>query len=453
MNEERPVGYRYNSPPGWPPPPEGWSPPPGWQPDPSWPPAPEGWEFWLPDPGATEAGAASGAAGAPGAGAAPEETSQPGAPEPHAGSDAPTQAFGDQGSTTQAFGTGSGAGAGVPPYSGQPDYGGQQHVPGQQPPAGAAGAGAGATASYQYQPSGHLDQPGESPYDTGFLRSGQPSHGQGQPDYQQGGYPGAQGGYPGGPQGGYPGGAAPGQGAPGEGRKSNTGILIAAIVVGVLVLGLLIWGGIALFGGDDDPEEIPTTSAPDPTEEPTEDPDETEEPTDDPTDDPTDEPTDEPTDDPTDDNGPVGPDDGEAVVLELGEAAVIQGTESDPEVTLAVLSVEEWEAESGAFFCTEPELDGYIEFAVEVTTYDLDEPYDFSPINFGIADSDQNTMDEVNPFMGLLCDNPDMIESEMSANETYTGTVILDVPSDGSYIVWEELFDFTGEAVPYLWGY
>ncbi|MCF6506585.1 DUF4041 domain-containing protein [Blastococcus sp. MG754426] len=42
-------GFRFNSPPGWPPPPPGWVPPEGWVPDPTWPPAPPGWEFWVPD--------------------------------------------------------------------------------------------------------------------------------------------------------------------------------------------------------------------------------------------------------------------------------------------------------------------------------------------------------------------------------------------------------------------
>src|SRR6266545_533936 len=43
------MAYRFNPPPGWPKPPEGWQPPPGWQPDPSWPPAPPGWQFWIDD--------------------------------------------------------------------------------------------------------------------------------------------------------------------------------------------------------------------------------------------------------------------------------------------------------------------------------------------------------------------------------------------------------------------
>ena len=39
---------RFNPPPGWPKPPEGWHPPAGWTPDPSWPAPPEGWLLWLP---------------------------------------------------------------------------------------------------------------------------------------------------------------------------------------------------------------------------------------------------------------------------------------------------------------------------------------------------------------------------------------------------------------------
>jgi hypothetical protein len=40
---------RFNSPPGWPQPPQGWSPDPNWRPDPSWPPAPQGWQWWVAD--------------------------------------------------------------------------------------------------------------------------------------------------------------------------------------------------------------------------------------------------------------------------------------------------------------------------------------------------------------------------------------------------------------------
>lgn len=43
------MGYRFNPPPNWPPPPPGFVPPPRWQPDPAWPPPPPGWRLWVPD--------------------------------------------------------------------------------------------------------------------------------------------------------------------------------------------------------------------------------------------------------------------------------------------------------------------------------------------------------------------------------------------------------------------
>jgi hypothetical protein len=47
----------FNSPPGWPAPPEpNWQPPPGWRPDPAWPPAPPRWRFWLNERGARSLG-------------------------------------------------------------------------------------------------------------------------------------------------------------------------------------------------------------------------------------------------------------------------------------------------------------------------------------------------------------------------------------------------------------
>ena len=38
----------FNTPPGWPKPPDGWVPPKGWSPDPAWPDPPQGWQLWLP---------------------------------------------------------------------------------------------------------------------------------------------------------------------------------------------------------------------------------------------------------------------------------------------------------------------------------------------------------------------------------------------------------------------
>ncbi|MGE5133118.1 MAG: DUF4190 domain-containing protein [Gemmatimonadota bacterium] len=43
------MALRFNPPPGWPLPPEGFTPQPGWQPDPSWPAPPPGWQLWVSD--------------------------------------------------------------------------------------------------------------------------------------------------------------------------------------------------------------------------------------------------------------------------------------------------------------------------------------------------------------------------------------------------------------------
>jgi hypothetical protein len=50
------VALRFNPPPGWPPPPEGFTPDPGWRPDPSWPPLPPGWQLWVSDDPASGTG-------------------------------------------------------------------------------------------------------------------------------------------------------------------------------------------------------------------------------------------------------------------------------------------------------------------------------------------------------------------------------------------------------------
>jgi regulator of protease activity HflC (stomatin/prohibitin superfamily) len=56
---------RFNPPPGWPSPPDGWTPPHGWSPNPSWPAPPDGWQLWVSDTdntGASEAPATTPAA-------------------------------------------------------------------------------------------------------------------------------------------------------------------------------------------------------------------------------------------------------------------------------------------------------------------------------------------------------------------------------------------------------
>jgi hypothetical protein len=44
------MARKFNPPPNWPKPPEGFTPGPGWQPDPSWPPPPHGWQLWTEEP-------------------------------------------------------------------------------------------------------------------------------------------------------------------------------------------------------------------------------------------------------------------------------------------------------------------------------------------------------------------------------------------------------------------
>lgn len=43
------MGSRFNPPPNWPLPPQGFTPPPGWQPDPAWGDPPYGWQLWVAD--------------------------------------------------------------------------------------------------------------------------------------------------------------------------------------------------------------------------------------------------------------------------------------------------------------------------------------------------------------------------------------------------------------------
>ena len=102
------MAHRFNSPPGWPVPPEGWTPPEGWQPDPSWPAPPADWNFWVDDAPAPFAGAA----GVAGASAAP--------PPPGATQAIPTYQGGQTGAPGQT-GWGAGAYPSAPaPYSADP---------------------------------------------------------------------------------------------------------------------------------------------------------------------------------------------------------------------------------------------------------------------------------------------------------------------------------------------
>lgn len=222
------MGQIFNSPPGWPKPPEGWTPPPGWAPDPSWPQAPDGWQFWIDDPFAAAVGGAP--ASPPNQPAGP-----PSSPPPGQGPDSqPTQTMGT--SPTQVMG----------PSSSQP-------------------------GPYSYAPSAGLEQPGASPYNP-------------QGGAQAGGPPG--GGFPGGGQYTSPGAPAP------KSRNTLTIAVVAVVavlVLGGIVWGLT---SLFTGGDEDptagepttevSPTDEPTTDEPT-TDEPTTDEPTTEGPTDDPT--------------------------------------------------------------------------------------------------------------------------------------------------------------------------
>jgi hypothetical protein len=75
------MALRFNPPPGWPTPPEGFVPGPGWQPDPNWPPAPPGWQLWVTDGAAGDDPAAA-------VTAAPGRPAAVGGGEPHAAAEA-----------------------------------------------------------------------------------------------------------------------------------------------------------------------------------------------------------------------------------------------------------------------------------------------------------------------------------------------------------------------------
>jgi hypothetical protein len=136
------VALRFNPPPGWPTPPQGFVPDPGWQPDPSWPAVPPGWQFWAPDDAsATPTGTGtlepSTPAGAGWEAPGTQAGAGDGAPEPSAGA-------GDA-----APGTSAEAGSWRPPGAAPTAYG----QPGGAAPAAYGQPGGAAPAAYG-QPGG-----------------------------------------------------------------------------------------------------------------------------------------------------------------------------------------------------------------------------------------------------------------------------------------------------------
>ncbi|WP_156250400.1 hypothetical protein [Pseudactinotalea terrae] len=385
------MAQTFNSPPGWPKPPEGWTPPPGWAPDPSWPAAPDGWQFWVDDPFA--------------AAVAAENTS-------------PSQRTQQQDQqATQTMGT--------PVTQALPAQSAQPTPPGQP-------------GLYSYAPSAGLEQPGASPYNP-----------------QQGGYAaGSAGGYaPGGgyPAGPYGPAGAVGPGGPAP-KARNTTTMIVVAVVAVLVLGGLVWGISSLFrGGDEDPTAVePSTSAT--SDQPTDDAT-SEEPTEEVTsDEPTADPTGDPT---TDDGGTAAGDfvdlaAGEpALVYGISGEPVVEVRLLEhvvgwqPEGTGSTLC---GEPESDQY------LGLTLEFTVLPAMADEDPgTYTFIGWELGALAGDQ--VIETSAFAtGLFCvGTEESAPSEMQPGETYTGLSVLDVPADVTAVTWQELFNWSGDASAYRW--
>lgn len=155
------MALRFNPPPNWPAPPEGFNPSPGWQPDPEWGPAPEGWPLWVED-------------------SVPGETIGPtSAPQAASGADpawAPTQAVstGPTGQSPVADPTGQSASAPSGDYASSGPI-----VPSGPGPMTSSGPGPGVGPM---APSG----PGADPYSTGANYAQSPT-----PYQNQGGFPGA----------------------------------------------------------------------------------------------------------------------------------------------------------------------------------------------------------------------------------------------------------------------
>lgn len=388
------MGQIFNSPPGWPKPPEGWTPPPGWAPDPSWPQAPDGWQFWVDDPFAA---AVSGS------------TTPPAASEPPSASPPPSNGQPPQGpdhQQTQTMGTSP------------------TQVMGQSPAQ---------PSLYSYAPSGGLEQPGASPYSPSAS--------------QPGGYT------PGGPPsgGGFQGGQYSSPGAPGPKPRNTLAIAVVAIVA-VLVLGGIVWGLTSLFsGGDEEPTaggdpstEVESTGAatPDPTDDPTTDEPTTDEPTDDPT-------TDEPTD-----NGGGGGSTAGVTDLTGSDPAIVFGSSGDPVVEVRLVEAEAgWE--SSEQLCSDPENGQYLGLTLEFTILpamadESEGTYTFIGWELG-AEADGVALETSAFATGLFCVNTaDRAPSEMQPGETYTGLSVLDVPDSVTAVTFEDIFDFTG-ADMYRW--
>lgn len=385
------MGQIFNSPPGWPKPPDGWTPPPGWTPDPSWPAAPEGWQFWVDDPFTAAVAAERTTPAGPNAPAQPPPSTQPGGPP----SDPPTDP-----QTTQVLG--------VPPTQAMPQAAPQPTL-------------------YSYAPSSGLEQPGASPYGNQPLQGG----------------------------GAYPGGAYVSPGGPVPKQRNTGMIIVVAVVAVLVLSGLVwgltsLFSG----GGDEDPTAVePTTVEPsdDPTG--TTDVETSDEPSDDPTtEEPTDEPSDDPTTDPgggTTSGNFTDLTAGEPALVygASGEPVVeVRLLEARPGWSPSQGSALCGDPEQGQY------LGVNLEFTILPAKAEESTPtYTFIGWELGAMVDDLEV--ETSAFAtGMFCVSSDeRAPAEMQPGETYTGWSVMDVPEGVTAVTFEDLFDWSSGASAFRW--
>ena len=334
----------------------------------------------------------------PAAGAPPFAGQGPaGTPEP-----APQQ---PQWGTGPAVGSGQFGAASAPPYAG----GYQQASPHQPPPPPGAGP-SGPSASMP-------------PHSGSYSAAPPPGSGP-----QFGGPAGSQP-YP--QSGPFTSGNAPA-------TKNRTPLIVGGIVI-VIVLALLVVLAVRLIGGDGATESSPTPTVTAPST--------------DPTDDST---TPPPTDDPSDQQTTGSGGGGDLAALGPGEPAVVTGTSGEPEVEVALVSLERgWQPEgSQSAICPDPAGE-YIALEFEFTTLpalaDGTGSYSFAGFEVGLANDNGTTLD-ASGVSGLFCLGSDQrAPSEVGPGETFTGWAVVDAPAEASQVLWEPWLDFTGAQPTYAW--
>lgn len=222
--------------------------------------------------------------------------------------------------------------------------------------------------------------------------------------------------------------------------KNRTPLIVGGIVAVILVV-LLVILAIRLIGGDDEtsgnaPSPIPATPSTDPADDPT-----------------TPAPSDQPSDDPTDSSSAGG---GTLTALAPGEPAMVTGASGEPEVEVALVSVERnWQPDGAqAVVCPDP-VGEYLALEFEFTTLpalaDGSGTYSFAGFEIGLA-NDNGTALEASGVSGLFCLGSDrQAPVDMGPGETFTGWAVVDAPAEGSQVLWEPWLDFTGEQPTYAW--